>query len=143
MSSRRFRFGLRTLLIALAITAVALAVFMQAAMSTGTGEVVASALKLDSDGLVNGTLVWKYNSGPSPGVRFDCYIRRLKNTQLLELNKGDQFSFRYRSMDFPGWPKDDPHRKFMLRAFGIGEKQVIVYVVMAHGVTTIVVDGTK
>ena len=143
MSMPQFRFGIRTLLIVLAVVGLALVLLQNVIMTVGIAEINAAELSLDSEGRVSGTLGWRYARGPSTGVQIHCEIRKLEEQRLLKVKVGERFRFRYRWIDLPWSPKDDPHRKFLSQKVGITETQVVGYVNLAGGQTSVIVDGLK
>ena len=143
MSVPQFRFGIRTLLIVLATVGLALALFQNIIITVGIAEIDGTTLSQDSDGRVSGTLSWHYEQGPSTGVQFHCELYKFAGQPLLNADVGERFRFRYRWIDLPWSPKEDPHRKFLSQTFGITETQVVGYVNLVGGQTSVIVDESK
>jgi hypothetical protein len=116
------RFGLRWLLILVALVAGVMWLATQLGMVTAYFEIKENSLQLQGD-TVAGELRYRFARQRSDDVPetyfFVCSIANLSKPELLDLQPGDKIKLRYRSYNIGPFKKQNPYEMFLIDKLGI------------------------
>ncbi len=137
------RFGLKWLLVVVALVGTTMAIATQVGMGTAEFEVWENELVLNERGLVTGQLSCGYvgteSNSPDPWP-FDVDIKNVPDRELTKIQPGRKVEVRYRMVAL--WPlkKQDPFAMY-LRRIGVDSKDVVGHVITKTG-TKVIIDGS-
>ena len=130
----KLRFGLKTLIATMILASVLVWIYTQLGFRNAHFEIIAAGMMQDSNGRVTGQINYRMDLLGNESAEYGFYammIGPIEASQLLEIEKGNEFnvSFRGRQM----WPmkREDPHRAFITRRLGLDDELIIGYATMS------------
>ena len=138
----RFSFGLKWLLLLIAVSAVAMWSVTQLGTTVATFEITGTQLTESSRGRVSGPLAYRFSRMDAEGTTiygdFLCSISNLNQPGLVGIANGRKYRVRYRNRAWWPFQREDPHRKFLTQALKIDGDEIVGYAIM-EGWTEIVI----
>lgn len=144
MKTGKPRFTIKSLFMAITVSAIGMVILPQIGMVTAHFEIVDNILEVDEDGLVNGRLLYRYSrvrsDMPTEYFDFACAISHLAQPELAKLKTGDKTKLRYRLYNVGPFKKQNVYNMFVTDFLGIDPEHVEGFVIM-KGWTEIEVNG--